>query len=221
MNRIDRLVAIIVFLQSKRIVRGREIASNFEISLRTVYRDMNALLEAGVPIISEAGEGYSIIEGYHLPPVMFTPEEAKALLTGAKLAEYMTDESLVKHAQSALLKINSVLPLQTKEELERLQDSMRMVRRKNSSSDFRDDVLLTIQNAIISQHVLQMEYYVSSRDEWTKREAEPLGLIHYANHWHLLAWCRKRRDVRDCRNRSKNIKTLRNPSKSKSSLIKK
>ncbi|MCB0283914.1 MAG: YafY family transcriptional regulator [Calditrichaeota bacterium] len=199
MNRIDRLVAIVIFLQSKKIVRGKEIAGHFGISLRTVYRDINALCEAGIPIGAEAGEGYSIVEGYHLPPVMFTPDEAKALLTGAKLAEHMTDASIINHARSAMMKINSVLPAETKENLDRLKNSMALLNTPAIDKNFRDDVLLTIQDAIIAHHVLKMEYYVAGRDEWTKREVEPLGLIYYANHWHLYAWCRKRRDIRDFR----------------------
>lgn len=199
MNRIDRLVAIIIFLQSKKIIRGREIAEHFGISLRTVYRDINALCEAGIPIGAEAGEGYSIVEGYHLPPVMFTPDEAKALLTGAKLAEHMTDASLINHARSAMLKINSVLPAETRENLDRLKNSMALFNTPSVDKNFRDDVLLTIQDAIIARHILRMDYYVAGRDEWTLREVEPLGLIYYANRWHMYAWCRKRQDIRDFR----------------------
>src|SRR5688572_22198956 len=96
MNRIDRLTAILVQLQTKRVVKAEEIADRFEISLRTVYRDVKALMEAGVPIGSEAGKGYFIVDGYHLPPVMFTENEASAMLVGGKLVEKMTDKSIRK-----------------------------------------------------------------------------------------------------------------------------
>ncbi len=78
MNRIDRVTAILIQLQSKKIVRAQEIAERFSISLRTVYRDIKTLEEAGIPIAGEAGVGYSIMEGYRLPQVMFTKEEAIA-----------------------------------------------------------------------------------------------------------------------------------------------
>ncbi|HEY9047316.1 MAG TPA: HTH domain-containing protein, partial [Ohtaekwangia sp.] len=87
MNRIDRLTAILIHLQSKRVVKAEEMAERFEISLRTVYRDVKALMEAGVPIGSEAGKGYFIVDGFHLPPVMFTQEEASAMLVASKLVE--------------------------------------------------------------------------------------------------------------------------------------
>ncbi|TAJ51095.1 MAG: HTH domain-containing protein, partial [Chitinophagaceae bacterium] len=93
MNRIDRVTAILIQLQSKRVVKAQEIADRFGISLRTVYRDVKTLEEAGIPVIGEAGVGYSIMEGYRLPPVMFTQEEATALLTAEKLVEKLTDAS--------------------------------------------------------------------------------------------------------------------------------
>src|SRR6266446_6599977 len=93
MNRVDRLMAMVVQLQSRRVVRAEDIAAHFEISVRTVYRDLAALGEAGIPIVAEAGVGYSLVKGYHLPPVMFTAEEASALFLGGKLVEYLTDAS--------------------------------------------------------------------------------------------------------------------------------
>ncbi len=84
---------MLIQLQSKRVVKAQEMADRFGISLRTVYRDVKTLEEAGIPVIGEAGIGYSIMEGYRLPPVMFTQEEATALLTAEKLVEKLTDAS--------------------------------------------------------------------------------------------------------------------------------
>jgi predicted DNA-binding transcriptional regulator YafY len=85
MNRTDRLVAMVLYLQGRRLVRAEDLARRFEISLRTVYRDMAALFEAGVPISGGAGVGYTLVKGYHLPPVMLTSAEASALLLGGEL----------------------------------------------------------------------------------------------------------------------------------------
>src|SRR5690349_782337 len=111
MNRIDRLAAIVLQLQSRRLVKARDIAERFALSLRTVYRDIRALEEAGVPVIGEAGMGYRLMEGYKLPPVMFSNEEASALLTASKLVQSKTDETTAKHYASALDKIKAVLRL--------------------------------------------------------------------------------------------------------------
>src|SRR3954463_4872434 len=128
MNRIDRLTAILIQLQSKKIVKAEEIACRFEISLRTVYRDVKALMEAGVPIGSEAGKGYFIVDGYHLPPVMFNQEEASAMLVAGKLVEKLTDQSIRKAFESALLKITSVLNESEKDHLENLQSAVHVYR---------------------------------------------------------------------------------------------
>src|SRR5215203_7098302 len=108
MNRIDRLAAITIQLQSKRLVKAQEVADKFGISLRTVYRDIHALEEAGVPVIGEAGVGYRLMEGYKLPPVLFNQDEASALLTASKLMQSMSDEHSSKHYSSALDKIKAV-----------------------------------------------------------------------------------------------------------------
>ena len=109
MNRIDRLTAILIQLQTRRILPAREIARRYGISLRTVYRDIRALEDAGVPLGAEPGRGYFLAEGYHLPPVMFTQDEAGALLLGAKLIEKFSDSSTNRHFAGALDKIKAIL----------------------------------------------------------------------------------------------------------------
>src|SRR6187551_2368972 len=128
MNRIDRLTAILIHLQTKRVVKADEIAKRFEISLRTVYRDVKSLMEAGVPVGSEAGKGYFIVDGFHLPPVMFTQEEASAMLMASKLVEKMTDKSIQRTFESALMKIKSVLHDNQKDHLENLQSYIKVFR---------------------------------------------------------------------------------------------
>src|SRR5882762_8641742 len=110
MNRTDRLVAMVLFLQGRRVVRAMELAEHFEITERTVYRDISALCEAGVPISGEAGVGYSLMKGYQLPPVMFTAEEATSLFVGGELVKQFTDASLQAPMMSALDKLRAVLP---------------------------------------------------------------------------------------------------------------
>src|ERR1051326_98631 len=124
MNRIDRLAAILIQLQSRRLVKAQDIADKFSISLRTVYRDIHALEEAGVPVIGEAGSGYKLMEGYKLPPVMFNQDEASALLTAAKLVQSKTDASISKHYQSALDKIKAVLRLSEKDHIEEIKEDI-------------------------------------------------------------------------------------------------
>jgi predicted DNA-binding transcriptional regulator YafY len=207
MNRIDRLTAILIQLQSKRVVKAEEISERFEISLRTVYRDVKALMEAGVPIGSEAGKGYFIVDGYHLPPVMLSQEEASAMLTAGKLVEKMTDVSIRKAYESALLKIKSVLNDSEKDHLEVLQSSIQVWRLPDQQSDYPNEFMTEITKAVSHKNVICIEYFSSKTQEHTKREVEPIGIVHYSGKWHLIAWCRLRNGYRDFR--VDMIKTLR------------
>lgn len=200
MNRIDRLTAILVQLQSKKVVTAHEIADRFDISLRTVYRDVRSLEEAGIPLGAEAGKGYFIMEGYHLPPVMFTQEEGNALVLGAKLIEGQTDRSIKKHFNEAMFKIKSVLKSDEKEGLERLESQIRVSSiPQQESEDFPNNFLSTIQKALINQQVLKFKYFTNYTGDFNVREVEPIGLTFYGGNWHLLAFCRLREAPRDFR----------------------
>lgn len=208
MNRIDRLTAILIHLQTKRVVKAEEISDRFEISVRTVYRDVKALMEAGVPIGSEAGKGYFIVDGYHLPPVMFNQEEASALLTAGKLVEKMTDDSIRKAYESALLKIKSVLNTAEKDHLENLQSSIAVFRLPDHHPEFPNQFMADIQKAISKKNVLSLTYYSTNKQEHTTRLVEPIGIVYYSSRWHLIAWCRLRDGYRDFR--TDMIQTLKN-----------
>lgn len=209
MNRIDRLTAILIHLQSKRIVRAEELADRFEISLRTVYRDVKALMEAGVPIGSEAGTGYFIVDGYHLPPVMFSQAEAGALLLAGKLVEKMTDHSVRKAFESALTKIKAVLNDPDREHLENLHSHIEVYRKPGEmESGFPNLFLTDIQQAVVLKTVIEIEYHSNYNDQLTRRMVEPIGLFYYGDAWHLIAWCQFRNDYRDFR--ADRIKALKN-----------
>jgi len=200
MNRVDRLMAIVVRLQGRRVVRADEIAAHFEISVRTVYRDIAALGEAGIPILAEPGVGYALAKGYHLPPVMFTTEEASALFLGGKLVDHLTDASLRKQMESALLKIRSVLPRDRQDYLDRLERSTEVVSLgRTPLPRLSGEALIPIQRGLAERRVLALAYQGAQRRELTRRQVEPLGLVYYGDHWHLIAYCRLRRDVRDFR----------------------
>ena len=159
MNRIDRLHAILTHLQSKKRVTAQEIADRFNMSLRTVYRDIKALDESGVPVIGEAGSGYTIMEGYRLPPVMFTQEEAAALLLGGKLAAHMTDASVKKHFETALFKIKAVLRTTDKEQMDMLSDHIEIIRSRIPEEDAPSQHLSALQKAIADKRSIFILYH--------------------------------------------------------------
>lgn len=196
MNRTDRLVAMVMFLQGRRVVRAEELAAHFEISVRTVYRDLGALAEAGVPLTGEAGVGYTLVKGYHLPPVMFTAEEAVALAVGENLVKQFTDRSLAAPMALALLKIRSVLPRERQDDLDRLARATAIEARARLPSGVDQKVLLPIQQAIVARRTLRLTYRARAAAEDTQRDVEPLGVTYYGDAWYLVAWCRLRQAYR-------------------------
>jgi predicted DNA-binding transcriptional regulator YafY len=200
MNRIDRLTAILTHLQSRRVVKAQDIADRFEISLRTVYRDVRALEEAGVPILGEAGIGYSIMEGYRLPPVMFTTEEAMALLMAGKLVAKVADTHSSKQFESALYKVKAVLKSAEKEVLEDVSQNIEVIRRRNSlQTEGKEDMLQMLMTAAANRKVVVMDYTSFEQEHPTRREIEPVGIYYAWEQWYLIAWCRLRQDYRTFR----------------------
>ena len=200
-NRIDRVSAILIQLQSKRFVTAEEIAKRFEISKRTAYRDLKTLEEAGVPIGAEPGKGYFLIEGYHLPPVMFTTHEASSLLTAEKIIEKMGDKSINQQFKSAMYKIKAVLPEKEKLFLDRLDTNIEIFHFPPAvASEAPNNYILDIQQALVNKKVLNIDYRAGYNEELVcDRMVEPVGLCFYSLAWHLIGFCCYRNDYRDFR----------------------
>ena len=196
MNRVDRLLGIITTLQTKKFVSAEKIAAKYNISIRTVYRDIKAIGEQGIPVSFEPNKGYFLVDGFFLSPVSFTNEEAGAILLMQHVVERFADKSILKHYTSALDKIKAVMRHSQKEKLEILHQHTRFQTMYPGYTDFEH--LTTIQNAISSKTILDISYQ-NSNGEVSNRELEPISLIFYAYNWHLAAWCHKRKEYRDFR----------------------
>ncbi len=210
MNRTDRLIAMVMHLQGRRVVRAEDMAAHFEVSVRTVYRDLAALGEAGVPITGEAGVGYSLVRSYHLPPVMLTADEATALVVGAEMVRRFADASLCGPMDAALDKLRAVLPRERQEQVERLARQTVVLGRPPAgrADSPAQPWLLTVQRALAQRRVLRLAYRGRERDE-TRRDVEPLGVVCQSGAWYLVAWCRLRGDLRHFRvDRIRNLETL-------------
>lgn len=199
MNRIDRVSAILIQLQSKKVVKAQEIADRFSISLRTVYRDIKALEESGVPLSGEAGVGYSIMEGYRLPPVMFTREEAIAFLTAEKMVEKLTDASSVQQFQSAMFKIRSVLRYAEKDLLDDMSAYIEVVENPYLPAESKPLHLQTILKSIAARQVLDIGYFANHSQQYSNRDVEPVGIYLQGSYWYMIAYCRLRKDYRSFR----------------------
>ena len=195
-NRIDRLFAITLLLQSKRVVTGAEIATHFEVSLRTVYRDLGALSEAGIPVCAEAGVGYSLPRGYFLPPVAFTRDEAQALALGAVLLSKFGGRGSGDAAEASLLKIRSILPQESREAVARLARQTTVLGAGTEVPG--TDHLAVCGRAVSERRVLRLDYANVQRER-SQRDVEPLGVVLFQFRWYLVAWCRLRLAMRSFR----------------------
>ena len=181
-------------LKSKRILTATDIADKFAISVRTVYRDIRALENSGVPIITIEGKGYSLMDGYTLPPLMFSEAEANALITAEYLIKEAKDTSLTKHFEEALTKIKSIFRYNIKEKSELLSDRMFVLKPGggNKTSHSLSDLQLAITNNILAK----IEYQKPDDTSSTFRTIEPLAIYYSNENWILIAWCRLRGDYR-------------------------
>ncbi len=201
MNRTDRLVALVMHLQGRRVVRAAELAEHFAVTERTIYRDMAALGEAGVPISGEAGVGYTLLRGYHLPPVMFTAEEASSLFVGGELVKQFTDASLHTPMSSALEKLRAVLPRDRQDHVAKLASRTLVFGRPGRSAPEVADQrwLFTVQQGVVLRRLLRMTYHGIGRDETIQRDVEAQGIVFYGGAWYLVAWCQLRGGIRHFR----------------------
>ena len=193
-KRLSRLTAILTQLQTKRLLTASELASRFFVSNRTIYRDIKALEQAGVPILTEEGKGYTLMEGYRVPPIMFTESEANALITAEQLILRNKDTSFVKEYSEAINKIKSVLRHNTKDKANLLSD--RVVFRQNSANDRTSNLLSTLQLALTNFNLVKIKYHSPDTNQTTERMIEPFAINSTQENWMLIAFCRLRTDFR-------------------------
>lgn len=196
MSRLPRLTAILTCLQTKRLSTAAELAAKFEVSVRTIYRDIRALEAAGIPIFTEEGKGYSLVEGYRLPPVSFTESQANALITAEQLVLRNKDASFVKEYTEAITKIKAVFKENTKHKADLL--SRRIAIRNNLQNSSTSNNLSVLQLALTGFDLLEIAYCDEQAQE-TTRVLEPFALYSTQENWILIAFCRLRNDYRTFR----------------------
>jgi predicted DNA-binding transcriptional regulator YafY len=198
MNRMDRLFGLVVLLAARRRTRATDLAAAFDVSLRTIYRDIVALSEAGVPIVSLPGQGYEIVEGFFLPPLLFSVQEASALILGTRLLRSQATGSLVSSAELAMAKITAVLPASTRQEVDDVAGVIDFLTLR-ARFDLDDAHLATLQRAIRSRRLVRLRYHSLSSDETTERDVEPHRLTYSDGSWYLNGYCRLRQEPRSFR----------------------
>ena len=205
MNRLDRISALLVQLQSRPVVKSTEMAERFGVSLRTIYRDIHTLSEAGVPICGNPGVGYSLIDGYRLPSLMFTKEEAMAFLTAEKIIEKLTDTQNSNYFRQGMDKIRAALRTIDKNYLHEMDDTIAIYKSRGARESL-PNLFQTILSAINDKLIVEIDY-TNADESRNKREVEAVGISYSHPHWYLSAWCHLRQEYRAFRlDRIDNIK---------------
>jgi predicted DNA-binding transcriptional regulator YafY len=192
-KRLSRLVAILTQLQTKRVLTSTKLADKFGVSVRTIYRDIKALEAAGVPILTEDGKGYTLMEGYKIPPVMFTENQANALILAEQLVLKNRDSSLIKDYAEAIDKIKAVLRQSEKDKANLLSE--RTMFGKIKEFERNSNSLSALQNALTNFYLIKLDY-INAENKKSKRTVEPFALINTIESWLLVAYCRLRKEFR-------------------------
>ncbi|MDR6560511.1 MULTISPECIES: YafY family protein [unclassified Arcicella] len=192
-KRLSRLTAILTQLQTKRLLTARELANKFSVSIRTIYRDVRALEQAGVPILTEEGKGYTLMEGYKIPPVMFTESQANALILAEQLVLKNKDASFIKDYTEAIDKIKAVLGHSIKDKANLLAERTRFI--QNINNERNSNNISVLQFALTNFYLTRIEY-INEAENVTSRLIEPFALLSTQENWLLVAWCHLRNEFR-------------------------
>ncbi len=194
MTQLARLIHVLTLLKSKRLLTATELSDKFNVSVRTVYRDIQKLIEAGVPVITIEGRGYTLMDGYTVAPVQFTEKEANALITAQHLVNRSNDSSFVTDFEEALTKIKSVFRSSILEKSEVLNNQLHVFdTRKESISS---NALSELQLAITNFNYTEINYRKADDPNISFRKIEPCAILSTENKWILMAWCHLRKDYR-------------------------
>ena len=194
MKRIERLTAIITFLQSRKFSSIGKLQEKFNVSERTIYRDISSLHESGVPVSFEPGKGYFILDSHFIPPISFSENEALALTLAGTLMKRFSDNKTNEHFENALEKVRYALDSKQKETVETVAENTAAYYLPEKSR--QGNYLFTVQEAMVNHCILKIKYK-DRKDELSEREIEPIGLSFYSGEWHVIAFCWLRQAYRD------------------------
>ena len=194
MSQLPRLISTLTLLKSRRVLTATELSGKFDISIRTVYRDIQKLIEAGVPVITLEGRGYSLMDGYTVAPVQFTEKQANALITAQHLVNKSNDSSFTNDFEEALTKIKSVFRSSVLEKSELLNNKIHVF--DQSYENISSNALSEIQLAITHFNYVEINYRKADDPNISFRKIEPCALFSTNQKWILIAWCHLRKDIR-------------------------
>lgn len=197
LNSSTRRLKLIILLQSKRYLTVNEIADEFAISRRTVFRDLNVLGDMGIPIVSDRDRGYSMDRNYTVPPMMFSEKELSTLMVGLGYLKGQVDKGLSQSARDVEMKIQGILPV-------KLQDFMRTISQKVKLYPYyhedvwekADENWYEILTAINNRTAISYTYQSLAQNSISERRIDPYILVYYTDHWDVIGHCHSSNSLR-------------------------
>lgn len=194
MRRADRLFQIVQHLKARRLTTAAQLAQRLHVSERTIYRDIRDLSLSGIPVLGEAGVGYSLDRSFELTALMFTPDELEAIVIGLRMARAFAGERLAEAARPALDKVILALPKERRAEVDRPQVYAPPTRKHRQLETLMEQ----LRTAIDAHHLLRIAY-ADNAGAASQRTLRPLALNFWGAVWTVAAWCELRRDFRSFR----------------------
>lgn len=208
MKRFDRILKIFFLLQSKSMVTNEDLQQYFGISRRTIYRDLQSLAEAGIPVVNESGTGYSLMEGFKVQPPRFTQHEMLGLLVAEKIMQQHETVFIKQHFEAAIIKIKSSFLQHQKAELLQLENNLSF-NLYLKPGIYLPNIIDQLVNSILTKKTVVLHYHKPYDSKPKDRKIEPAGVYFHNYYWYVIAWCHLRQDYRDFRlDRIKNIQQL-------------
>jgi predicted DNA-binding transcriptional regulator YafY len=195
-SRLTRLTKILLHLQSRRVITSHELATKFSVSQRTVYRDLRALEDAGIPLIGEIGTGYFLPDDFRVPPMMFSENEINALITARQLLSANPDRSIVENLDTVVVKVKALLKHTARDKAERIEQRIKIY---DAAKGDKTTYLSIIQSAISSCNIVELKYHAIYSDQVSSRAIEPLAVYYTKDKWLIIAHCRLRNALREFR----------------------
>lgn len=197
-KKFERIVHIFFLLQSRSVLPIEELMEKFQVTKRTIYRDLSLLERAGIPMVHSPGAGYSIVDGFRLPPARFTEGEVLSVMIAEKIMRNHETESVRRNFEHVLTKIKSSFHHHQKNEILHLQDKL-LIKEKFGAKDYVPNIMDTLLKSSVDKKLAGILYKNAKGDRPNLRTVEPIGVFNENGNWYLLAYCHSRCDYRNFR----------------------
>lgn len=198
LKKFERIVHIFFLLQSRSVLPIEELMEKFQVTRRTIYRDLSILERAGIPMVNSPGAGYSIVDGFRLPPARFTEGEVLSVMMAEKIMRNHETESIRRNFEQVLTKIKSSFHSHQKKEILHLQDKL-LIKERIDAKDYVPNIMDNLLRSSVSKRLTEILYKNADGDQPNLRTVEPIGVFNENGNWYLLAYCHSRGDYRNFR----------------------